>query len=117
MGIEYHFLPPAMRTLADTIGMEATLALIHKRAPCRIAIPQKWQKSSLVKLIGTQAAEKLCDTYGGDIIDMPACVKTRMASYVLAQPKASTQTLCYRFLRDRRYVQLFREEFKKHCHG
>ena len=74
--MSYSWLPPLLNEIADVIGVDAALALADARGGSRVSIPAKANdKHWLVKTLGREAADKLCDHfragYGGSQFDLP----------------------------------------------
>ena len=68
-------LPPVARDLAETIGLDATLALVERWGGTPLWVrPEPWPE--LVTVIGQEAAGKLCYAYALCRLDIPRCVRS-----------------------------------------
>ena len=69
-------LPPIAAKLADLIGSDNLIALIHYARHCRgkcfVYVPKRAKRDTkLAQLIGFDAAAKLSEEYGGRAIEVP----------------------------------------------
>ncbi|MBY6244182.1 helix-turn-helix domain-containing protein [Methylosinus sp. Sm6] len=61
---EYHYLPGLLREIADVAGLPAALAIAEEKGGARVHFPARASEAHwLVRLIGREAADKLCEHF------------------------------------------------------
>ena len=74
-------LPRTPRTSIAVIGLPATTALIQAKHGVEFPIPKRMTRQGearfeeLAESIGVEAAEKLCQHFGGERLEIPTCVQ------------------------------------------
>ena len=66
-----HLLPNTIRQIADVVGLDIAMKIALELGGRRYAIPQKSTGTKLEKVIGPDAAEKLCTEFAWEIFDIP----------------------------------------------
>ena len=70
--IEQRYLPPLLRTIAEIIGLPATLTLVRAYGGTRLYVPNRFDPDHpIVKLIGHELAARFFTAYRGEQIDVP----------------------------------------------
>lgn len=64
-------LPGIAGTIAEVIGLEATVRLLRWRGGCEIAVPVRPEGSALARAIGEDAARALVDHFGPGKLLLP----------------------------------------------
>ena len=65
-------LPHALQEIEALIGFDATMKLVDRWGGVKLYVPsQIGGRHRIARAIGTEAAQRLSNTYGGDRIDMP----------------------------------------------
>lgn len=67
-------LPKLIQEFANVIGLESTLRVVQRHGGRRLWVPSK-PNEHLVQLIGDEAAQMLCDQFGGEFLPIPRCVE------------------------------------------
>lgn len=66
------WMTPLLNRIADVAGERAALILAHEKACQKIYIPVEVVADHwLVSLVGHEAAEAICDRFGGNTLEIP----------------------------------------------
>lgn len=73
-------VPPQLRHLAELIGMPTALRLCQARPGLRIYVPRKPRADhELCKLLGRESFQALCESHGGDLLEVPKATRLHAA--------------------------------------
>jgi len=75
MNINADDLPETIKTLADEIGLPATIKLVQRFGGIMsLWVPVRFENANeLLRVIGEDAARVLCAIYGGTYLSVPNC--------------------------------------------
>jgi hypothetical protein len=60
-----------LQPLAAELGAQATVEIVRIFGGARLYVPQRWRPDLDLNLIGVEAAQALCATFGPERIDIP----------------------------------------------
>ncbi|MEM7046973.1 MAG: helix-turn-helix domain-containing protein [Pseudomonadota bacterium] len=89
--------------LKQTAGHDAAMRLIQARGGSRFTFPTKASGSILEGIVGKDAAQMLCEQFGGDYLDIP--IAHRELAVWLHQQGWSLDRIACALRRTRRSVQ------------
>jgi hypothetical protein len=57
--------------IASELGVELVLELVKHFGGCRLYIPQRWNRALDINVVGDDMAQRLCQLFGPERIDIP----------------------------------------------
>lgn len=70
MPLDTRLLPPVMRALIDVLGFDCTIRLLRARGGQRVHVPVSTSRS-LSSIVGGENAQRMCERFGGQELDLP----------------------------------------------
>jgi len=76
--VDPKLLPPQIRFYINVIGLPDTLKLLQRKGGTFFRFPLSAKGTQLEKIVGYDAANKLCEVIGGEIKELPKADKILM---------------------------------------
>ncbi|HEU0283270.1 MAG TPA: hypothetical protein VFQ99_05760 [Gallionella sp.] len=111
--VDIELLPPILQDVVELIGLHLTMKLVETHGGTRLFVPKREVADDhpLARLLGSEAAQKLVDAYGGaEHFDIPLALRAlkavRNAQIRAERPHSSLRLMALRYRTTERNIRL-----------
>lgn len=102
--------PASLVEVAEVIGPEAALLLVHHFAGTELYVPATPPADHPIHVIGAEAMAALCERYAGDCIQVPTLYAARSKKAMMAALKGSNRAVARQLGITERWARKVRRE-------